>query len=147
MNTRITYLQSTGYLNVPTKTEKKINDIYAITTKNYGPYWFTLFTMILGQYPVTVDWNNPEHKEITQHFYYLLSGLRYTLPCKFCRASFAKFFKELPIDKFTNSRIDLALWLYLMKDKVNNKLIGQEKNTLVYSKKNTSMVPSPNNNS
>ena len=126
MNSRIAYLQSTGYLAVSSSTQSKVNDIYAIATKNYGPYWFTLFTMILGQYPVKVDWNNQEHKTIVKHFYYLLSGLRYTLPCKYCRASFTEYFEDLPIKKFLNSRIDMALWLYLMKDKVNTKLVGQE---------------------
>jgi hypothetical protein len=126
MDSRTSYLQSAGYLDVSKSVKDKIDDMYAITTKNYGPYWFTLFTMILGQYPVKVDWDNTEHKNITKHFYYLLSGLRYTLPCQYCRASFTEYFEELPIKKFMNSRIDLALWLYLMKDKVNTKLIGQE---------------------
>lgn len=126
MDSRISYLQSAGYLAVSESVKAKVNDIYAITTKNYGPYWFTLFTMILGQYPVKVDWNDPDQKNVAKHFYYLLSGLRYTLPCKFCRASFTEYFEDLPIKKFMGSRIDIALWLYLMKDKVNTKLIGQE---------------------
>ena len=33
---------------------------------------------------------------------------------------------ELPINDYTNSRIDLMHWIYKIKDKVNKKLINQE---------------------
>lgn len=131
MNSRIAYLQSADYLHVPVDIRDSINEMYAVSTKHYGPYWFTLFTMILGTYPVKVDFSNEEHKNLVHHFVTLLSGLRYTLPCKFCRESFANFYKELPIEQFTSSRIRLALWLYLIKDKVNTKLLGQEREYLL----------------
>jgi hypothetical protein len=60
----------------------------------------------------------------------MLTGLQYTLPCQFCRASFKQFLVDLPIERYTNSRLNMMLWLYLVKDKVNNKLISQEKDYL-----------------
>jgi hypothetical protein len=49
------------------------------------------------------------------------------MPCIFCRESFKKFSKELPIDKFMSGRIELMRWLYEIRNKVNKKLIDQEK--------------------
>ena len=54
----------------------------------------------------------------------------YTLPCKYCRKSFKKFLKELPIDNHLDSRDSLTYWLYLIHDKVNKKLIKQEAKAL-----------------
>jgi hypothetical protein len=115
------------FLHINQHTLSQFNDIHAIATKNYGPYWFTFFSMITGQYPVTVDPHNPEHTLVVESFVNLLTGLQYTLPCQFCRASFKQFLIELPINRFTNSRLNMMLWLYLIKDKVNTKLIAQEK--------------------
>jgi hypothetical protein len=54
-------------------------------------------------------------------------GLKDILPCMYCRDSFKVFLTELPIEPFLIGRIELMYWLYLMKDKVNIKLINQEK--------------------
>ena len=53
-----------------------------------------------------------------QFFYYLGK----VLPCKYCRESYDKYYKELPIDNFLNSRHDLTLWLYKIHNEVNDKL-------------------------
>ena len=118
------------FLHIQQNTLSQFHDIHAIATKNYGPYWFTFFSMITGQYPVTVDPTNSEHTLVVESFVNLLTGLQYTLPCQFCRASFKQFLIELPIKGFTNSRLNIMLWLYLIKDKVNTKLIAQEKEYL-----------------
>lgn len=131
MDARTSYLKSTGKLNVSQTTLDHTNSIHAITTKFYGPIWFSLFVMIIGQYPVKMDWKDEEHITIARYFYYTLTGLQYTLPCVFCRASFKDFLLELDINKFTNSRVEMMLWLYLMKDKVNMKLVKQEKEHLL----------------
>jgi hypothetical protein len=47
------------------------------------------------------------------------------LPCKFCRESYKKFTKELPIDDYLNSKKDLIFWIYSIKNKVNKKLADQ----------------------
>lgn len=132
MDTRIAYLSSIGYLDIPKDLIEDTNNIHAIATKFYGPIWFSLFIMIMGQYPIKVDWNNESQVLITKYFYSLLTGLGYTLPCKYCRESFKEFMKELDIKEFMKTRIRMILWLYLMKDKVNQKLLKQEEE---YSRK------------
>ncbi len=53
-------------------------------------------------------------------FFELLSLI---LPCKYCRASYAVFYKEDPLRFNNNScRLELAQWLYALHNKVNNKL-------------------------
>lgn len=126
MDTRIAYLNSLGYLKIPRNLIEETNTINAMATKFYGPIWFSLFLMIMGRYPVKMDWEDEEQVMLSKHFYNLLTGLQYTLPCKFCRESFKGFMKELDIKQFMDTRIRMTLWLYLMKDKVNEKLIGQE---------------------
>jgi hypothetical protein len=50
-----------------------------------------------------------------------LETLPYVLPCKFCRASLSKYYKELPL-----SGIDhLDRWMYQIHNKVNGKLRKQ----------------------
>jgi hypothetical protein len=105
-----------------------INNISAFKTKLFGPkYWYTLFTMVLGAYPVKIDSLNKEHLVVKKYFKSMLYGLRYTLPCSICRNSYASFYEQLNINKFLSSRYRLTYWLYLMKDKVNRKLLTQER--------------------
>jgi Erv1 / Alr family len=123
---RLDQLTDKGHFNVSQDTLDKFNNIHAMSTKHYGPMWYSLFLSIAGQYPVTVDRSNPDHLLIVDAFKSMLTGLQFTLPCQFCRSSFTQFLIELPIDNFIGSRVDLMMWLYLMKDKVNTKLVQQE---------------------
>lgn len=105
-------------------------------TKEWGPAaWKHLFVSILGAYPVSIDLNNKEHRRIRKSFYYQFYVLQDTLPCVFCRRSYKQFFKELPIKSYMDTRLNLMYWLYLMKDKVNKKLIQQEKECFENEKK------------
>ncbi len=98
-----------------------------IKTKMFGPpMWDSFFWMILGAYPERYDPHDPDHIATRDAFVTIFRGLMYTLPCKFCRDSYVGFYNQLPIGHYTSSRIRLAFWLYLMKDMVNAKLIGQE---------------------
>lgn len=98
-----------------------------LKTKVWGPSgWDFLFSCIMGGYPYKIDKNDKKHQKIKKHFKNMLKGLKYTLPCIFCRESYAKFWKELPIEQYLSGRVELMYWLYLIKDKVNNKLIQQE---------------------
>jgi hypothetical protein len=98
-----------------------------LKTKMWGPSgWDFLFSCIMGGYPYKLDFKDKEHLLIKKHFKALLGSLRYTLPCVFCRESYQKFWKELPIEKHLTGRLELMYWLYLIKDKVNNKLMNQE---------------------
>lgn len=99
-----------------------------MSSKHFGPSaWNYLFMSILGRYPIKIDKSNKEHMEIAKSYYQTIINLQSTLPCVYCRNSFKNFIQELPINKYLVGRIELMYWLYLMKDKVNNKLINQEK--------------------
>ena len=99
-----------------------------LATKKWGPSgWYFLFSCIMGAYPSQLDIRNKEHRKIKKHFKNMFENLGYTMPCVFCRESFKQFYKELPIENFMSGRIQLMKWLYLIKDKVNKKLIKQEK--------------------
>jgi hypothetical protein len=108
-------------------------------TKVWGkPLWFSMF-IIAANYPVEIDKNNIRHRAKMRYYKNFFTSFKYILPCKYCRRSYAKFIKELPINKFLHSRNALMYWLYLIKDKVNKKLITQEKT----QKSKFRTVPSP----
>ena len=99
-----------------------------MSTKYWGPNaWNFLFTSIIGNYPYKIDKKNKEHIKLQNYYKSFLESLEFVMPCIFCRKSFKKFLKQISIDDFLGGRIELMYWLYLIKDKVNNKLIKQEK--------------------
>lgn len=107
-----------------------------LSTRSWGPSgWFFLFSCIMGTYPPKLNPKDSKHIIIRKHFKQMFVNLEYTMPCIFCRESFKKFRKELPIEPFLKGRIELMYWLYLIKDKVNNKLINQEKECFSIEKK------------
>jgi hypothetical protein len=96
-------------------------------TSVWGPNaWDFLFISIMGRYPVKVDFYSKEDVQIVNVFSQTLIGLKDLMPCIYCRKSFENFIKELPIEPYLIGRIELMYWLYLIKDKVNKKLICQE---------------------
>lgn len=104
---------------------KKYNSNSGMSTKFFGPkLWDGLFISILGRYPIKVI--SKEDFEIKQAFKSMLTNLSTIMPCIFCRNSFKGFLEELPIEDYLIGRIELMYWLYLIKDKVNQKLICQE---------------------
>lgn len=106
-----------------------------LATRTWGPPgWFFLFACIMGGYPPRLN-DTREHKLIKQHFKNMLLSLQYTMPCVFCRKSFQQFIKEIPIQKYLSGRIELMFWLYMIKDKVNKKLIHQERDCYNNEKK------------
>ena len=106
---------------------KKYYSESGMSTKHFGPMlWNFLFMSILGRYPVKLDIHNKEHVQIAKSYYMTLTSIKDTLPCIYCRNSYIQFLKELPIKPFLKGRIELFYWLYLIKDKVNKKLIHQE---------------------
>lgn len=99
-----------------------------MATKKWGPSgWYFMFASIMGAYPPKIDPNNQEHTLIQNSFKSMLTGLSYTMPCIYCRASFRDFLKQLPIEPYLGGRIELMYWLYLIRDKVNKKLMKQER--------------------
>lgn len=114
----------------------KYHSTSGMKTKEWGPAsWKHLFVSIMGAYPVTIDISNKEHLRIRKSFYYQFYILQDTLPCIFCRRSYQQFFKELPIKSYMDTRLNLMYWLYLIKDKVNTKLIAQERECFENEKK------------
>jgi hypothetical protein len=96
-----------------------------MSTKFFGPKWWDgLFISILGRYPIKVK--TKEDMKIKRAFKSMLTNLSIIMPCIFCRNSFKGFLQELPIEDYLVGRIELMYWLYLLKDKVNSKLICQE---------------------
>ncbi len=101
---------------------------YGMKTLFWGPAaWVTLFSSVAGAYPVRVDSNNPEHVQTVRSFKNMIRALRHTLPCFWCRQSFAKYLVEMPLDDYDKTRHSMLKWLYIIHDKVNRKLIAQEK--------------------
>ncbi len=99
-----------------------------IKTTFWGPHaWAFLFSMIAGVYPVRVDRNNRDHMKTVKAMKTILSSLQYTLPCSYCRQSYGRFIKELPMKAYAGSRREMMKWLYLLHDKVNQKLMKQER--------------------
>lgn len=44
------------------------------------------------------------------------------LPCRFCRESYLEYVAQLPIEKYLSSRQKLSEWLFIIHNKVNEKL-------------------------
>ena len=94
-------------------------------TKAWGPPAWKFMFITVANYPLEIDPNNRLHRAKKRHYKNFLVNMKDILPCKYCRRSYSKFLKELPISKFLGSRQKLMYWLYLIKDKVNKKLIAQ----------------------
>jgi hypothetical protein len=94
-----------------------------MNTTAWGPSLWTTMFMMASNYPVNVK-NDLSLKVHYKRFY---TNLKYMLPCEYCRKSYVDFLKELPIEPFLDSRTSLLYWVYNIKDKVNKKLIAQQK--------------------
>ena len=91
-------------------------------TKVWGPpLWIGLHAITFG-YPAKIDENNEEHIEKRKRYYNFFKLVGDILPCKYCRQSYKVFFEELDLNKFLNRRKDIVRWLYLIHEKVNDKL-------------------------
>lgn len=99
-----------------------------IKTSFWGPHaWAFLFSSIAGAYPVRYNPRNEAHVKIMKSFQSLVNSLRLTLPCVYCRESYSRFIKEIPMTAYAQSRRDMMKWLYLIHDQVNLKLMQQER--------------------
>ena len=91
-------------------------------TKVWGPAgWVFLHSIVMG-YPTTIDSKNKEHRKRKKETKRFFETLGFVLPCKYCRESYNKFIKEMPITPHLNSRKSISMWLYKIHNKVNNKL-------------------------
>jgi hypothetical protein len=119
----------------------KYTSTSGMSTKHWGPgYWVFLFTSIMGTYPYKIDETSKDDIEIKDSFVNTIKSLILLLPCIFCRESLNGFMYELPIENYTGGRIEMMYWLYLIKDKVNKKLLLQEREAFEEKKKELDMI-------
>jgi hypothetical protein len=108
------------FLNI--NRSKDSNADNGMMTKVWGPPgWLFLHCITFG-YPYIIDEFDYTHFQKKNEYKQFFNYLGKVFPCLYCRESYDKFMKELPIDNFLSSRKDLCLWLYLMHNKVNDKL-------------------------
>ena len=84
-------------------------------TKKWGPSAWLFIHSAAYKYPLKPTL---EEKNDYKDFFH---GLGTQLPCRYCRESWCIFEKDLPIDKYIKTG-RLPIWVYLMHNKVNNKL-------------------------
>lgn len=104
--------------------------------KQWGPcLWNFIFTSIASRYPNFINESNEEHLMIRQYYRNFLSSFQVILPCIYCRKSFSFFLRQDPLtDNVLSSKKKLLYWVYNLKDKVNKKLIQQEKRQYISDK-------------
>lgn len=88
-------------------------------TRFWGPDGWKLLHSIAEKYPLHPTEND---KDV---YYTFFDTLQYILPCIYCRNSFSQYMKELDIRDFLSSKKKLCFWLYLIHNKVNDKLKKQ----------------------
>jgi hypothetical protein len=82
----------------------------------WGPiFWTTMHIVTLGYS------NNPsteERKAVSDFF----NSLALVIPCPVCKAHYAHFLKQSPVEDVAVSRKNLVFWLYNLHNKVNSQL-------------------------
>lgn len=87
-----------------------------MNTKEWGPsMWYALHTITFN-YPITPTEEQKGHYEL------FFKSIGNVLPCSYCRTSYKTFYEMIPIKSYLSSREQLAFWLYLIHNLVNNKL-------------------------
>ena len=92
-------------------------------TSAWGPpFWETMF-MVASNYPLKIECQ----RDLIKKKYYknFFTNLKDILPCVYCRRSYKKFLKEIPLKNYLGTRRRMVYWVYLLKNKVNKKLLGQ----------------------
>ena len=90
-----------------------------MNTTFWGPSGWEFLHTVTFIYPVKPSYND---KVKMQQF---MNTINYILPCKYCRISFTKYTKNLPINDYLDSREKIVEWLYKIHNKVNKKLRKQ----------------------
>lgn len=88
-------------------------------TRFWGPSGWKLLHIIAYNYPIKPSLYQKQQYGI---FY---NNLKYVLPCKYCRISFSNFMEEIPVEDYIHSKRKLTKWIYLIHNKVNDKLREQ----------------------
>lgn len=83
---------------------------------------------VLGDYPERIDARNPEHMDKLRTTRVFFESMLKLLPCSHCRGSALEFTKQYPIGPhLAQGRESMMHWYYTILDKVNEKLIHQER--------------------
>lgn len=103
--------------------EKLPNNVSMKTAVWGPPTWFFLHSMAMA-YPKKIDENDEEHNDIRKSMHAFLLNLGNVLPCSLCGNSYNQYIREpdLNIWNYLDSRSNLVLFIYLIHEKVNNKL-------------------------
>ena len=88
-------------------------------TARWGPHAWRFLHTVATNY----DSENPEHDAVAYAQFFRLLGD--TLPCRYCRESWREFAAATPIEPYLCQPQGLAYWLYLMHNRVNDKLRKQ----------------------
>ena len=89
-------------------------------TRFWGPSGWKLLHLITYGYP-----DKPSFQDRIDYGLFF-NSLKCLLPCKYCRKSLIKFYRQLPIEEHLSSKTTLTEWLYHIHNKVNNKLRRQK---------------------
>jgi hypothetical protein len=89
-------------------------------TKKWGPGGWVFLHTIAFNYP-----EEPTN-EIKMYYLNFFKSIGYVLPCIYCRNSFIQFIDKHPIEPYLGSRYQVAYWLYMIHNMVNEKLRKQE---------------------
>lgn len=95
--------------------------------------WFFLHCVAAG-YPVDpyeyddIHGNTRGHTRRTYSSFFKNTG--HVLPCRSCRESYLAFISEIPIEKYIDSRQKLFEWLFIIHNKVNEKISAKQEASL-----------------
>jgi hypothetical protein len=93
-----------------------------ILTSVWGPsLWHSL-------HAISFNYPHKPTKENKREYLNFFMGLRYVLPCKYCRDNFLKNIKKVPLNmKTMKNRETLSKWLYNLHEEINN-MLGKKSN-------------------
>jgi hypothetical protein len=118
------------YIELDATDEASLNN--GMLTKVWGPpLWVGLHAITFG-YPAEIDESNQEHITRRESYYRFFELIGDVLPCKYCRQSYKVFFTELNPRPFMSKRQDIVRWLYLIHEKVNDKLKVPDCNRITF---------------
>ena len=89
-------------------------------TRFWGPSGWRLL------HSITFTYNPVSDKVAVRKVF---ESLPFVLPCKYCRTSLSSYMKELPLEPALESKSKLSKWLWMIHNKVNDKLKDQGINT------------------
>lgn len=92
--------------------------ISGIPPSCFGSVFWTMIHTVAIAYPEQVNENDPLKIKI-YNFYKSLEDI---IPCRECQLHYKENFKQLPLENYLNSRMDLFYWTYTLHNIVNEQL-------------------------